>query len=253
MLLVIDVGNTEIAIGLYVDEGPGGRWRLATKSSQTADEIACQISNLLDFSGHKISEISGICLASVVPAATMSIIEMAANYIKVEPLVVDSSCNTGLSIDFEQPESVGGDRIANAVGGHAKYGAPLIVVDFGTATTFDVISGQGAYIGGAIAPGLATSAKALFKSAAMLRGVVLENPNRFIGNTTEDSLKSGLIYGAASMVDGMVAGIKKEMQGEVGVVATGGLAGLVAHHCLSIDDIEPFLTLSGLKKSWDLN
>ncbi len=253
MLLVIDVGNTETALGLYFEGGPDSHWRVATRHEETADEKAYQITNLLGLAGHELADVTGVCLASVVPTATTVIIRMCFDYMNLEPLIVNSSLKIGLEINCEQPENVGGDRIANAVAGYAGYGGPLIIVDFGTATTFDVISDSGSYLGGAIAPGLTTGAQALFKNAAMLSGVVLEAPQKVIGINTETGLKSGLIYGTSSMVDGMIAKMRVELKSDAGAVATGGLADLVAPHCLLIDEVEPFLTLKGLKRIWELN
>ena len=251
--MVIDVGNTETALGLLSEGDADNHWRVATKSEETADEKAYQVANLLGLAGHGLSDVTGVCLASVVPTATTAITRMCSDYMNLEPLIVNNSLKTGLKIKCEQPEKVGGDRIANAVAGYAGYGGPLIIVDFGTATTFDVISSDGSYLGGAIAPGLTTGAQALFKNAAMLSGVVLEAPSKVIGTDTEKSLKSGLMYGTSSMVDGMISKIRMELQAQTGAVATGGLADLVALHCQLIDEVEPFLTLKGLKRIWELN
>jgi len=253
MLLSIDIGNTQTAYGLFFKGDPDGSWRTATRPEQTADELAVQMEGLLAFAGHRLSEVTGVCLASVVPAATAATAQMCSSYMGVAPLIVGSDTKTGLTIEYDPPGAVGADRIANAVGGFSVERRALIIVDFGTATTFDVISAAGAYLGGAIAPGVLTGAKALFRSAARLSGVALEAPENLVGTNTGDSLKSGLIYGTAAMVDGVVAGIKAEQKTEFLVIATGGLVDAVAPHCKSIDKVEPLLTLMGLKKIWDLN
>jgi type III pantothenate kinase len=253
MLLTIDIGNTETVIGLWLGDDLDGHWRVATLPEQTADEKAVQISGLLVFAGHRLSEITGVCLASVVPSATGSWREMLGAYREVELLAVDSRTATGLEIEYDRPDEIGADRLANAVGGFARYGGPLIIVDFGTATTFDVVSGRPAYLGGAISPGVLTGAQALFRSAARLSGVALEAPNRYIGKTTEAGLRSGLIYGCAHMVDGMTAAMRQELGVEGRVIATGGLAEIMAPYCRSIDEVEPLLTVVGLKRIWDFS
>lgn len=253
MLLAIDIGNTQTAYGLFFKGNPDGSWRTATRPERTADDLAVQVEGLLSFAGHRLNEVTGVCLASVVPAAKSATVQMCAEHMGVVPLVVGSDTKTGLTIEYDPPNAVGADRIANAVGGFSAEGRALIIVDFGTATTFDVISEAGVYLGGAIAPGILTGAQALFKSAAKLSGVALETPKGLVGTNSEDSLKSGLIYGTAVMVDGMVAGIKAERKTEFLVIATGGLVDIVAPHCRSIDKVEPLLTLTGLKKIWELN
>jgi type III pantothenate kinase len=253
MLLTIDIGNTETVIGLWLGDDLDGHWRVATLSEQTSDEKAVQISALLSFADHRISEVTGVCLASVVPAAAGAWREMLGAYRAVELLAVDSRTAMGLEIEYDRPDEIGADRLANAVGGFARYGGPLIIVDFGTATTFDAVSARPAYLGGAIAPGVLTGAQALFRSAARLSGVALEAPDGYIGKTSEAGLKSGLIYGCARMVDGMVTEMRQELGMECKVIATGGLTEIVAPHCRSIDEVEPLLTLIGLKRIWDLS
>jgi type III pantothenate kinase len=251
MLLTIDIGNTETVIGLWLGDDLDGHWRVATLPEQTADEKAVQISGLLAFAGHRLNEVTGVCLASVVPAATGSFREMLGVYREVELLTVDSLTVMGLGIEYDRPEEIGADRLANAVGGFHRYGGPLIIVDFGTATTFDAVSARPAYLGGAIAPGLLTGAQALFRSAARLSGIALDAPSGYIGKTTEAGLKSGLIHGSAKMVDGMAVAMSQELEMECRVIATGGLAEIVAPHCRSINAVEPLLTLVGLKQIWE--
>lgn len=253
MLFAVDIGNTQTAYGLFFKGELDGHWRVTTRPEETADEIAIQAEGLLGFAGHRLAEVTAVCVASVVPAATAAFVKMCVDFIGVAPLVVDSYTKTGLKIDYDPPRAVGADRLANAVGGVSLFDGPLLIVDFGTATTFDVLLDGGVYIGGAIAPGLSTAAEALFKSAARLSGVALEAPSSRVGGTTEDSLKSGLVYGTASMVDGMVRSIKAERETDFKVLATGGLVDIVAPHCREIDEVEPLLTLTGLKNIWEMN
>lgn len=254
MLLAIDIGNTQTACGLFAKNELCGSWRVATRAEQTADELAVQIEGLLSLAGRRSSEVSGACLASVVPAATSAAVRMCERYMGVLPLVVgESDIETSLTVEYDPPTAVGADRIANAVGGYLIEKTALIIVDFGTATTLDVISAKGVYLGGVIAPGILTGAQALFQSAARLSGVALDAPNLLVGKNTEDSLKSGLVFGAASMVDGLVKGIKAEQKIEFTVIATGGLVDIVAPYSKTIDKVEPLLTLHGLKHIWTLN
>jgi type III pantothenate kinase len=253
MLLTIDIGNTQTAIGLFDQNELVGDWRTATDKDRTSDELAVQLSGLLEFSGRRLGDVSAVCLASVVPAAGMAAIDMVERYTNSRLLIVEPEVESGLVIDYEHPESVGADRVANAAAGFALAGGPLVIVDFGTATTFDVISEDGTYLGGAIAPGLATGAEALFRSAAGLKGVSLEAPDRYIGRDTATSLRTGIIFGTAAMVDGIVSGIRLELGVVCSVIGTGGLVELVGEYCQTIDRIEPLLTLYGLKRIWDLN
>ncbi len=251
--MVIDIGNSQTAYGLFFKGDPDGSWRVATKPERTADELAVQAEGLLALAGHRLSEVTAVCLASVVPAATTATTKMCRDYIGVAPLVVDGGTRTGLTIKYEPASAVGADRLANAAGGREILDGPLIIVDFGTATTFDVLSSEGDYLGGVIAPGLLTGARGLIEAAARLSGVAIEAPHNIVGTNTEDSLRSGLVYGAAAMVDGMVEAIKKEKATNFKVIATGGLVDAVAPHCQTIDKVEPLLTLMGLKKIWELN
>lgn len=254
MLLAVDIGNTQTAVGLFEGEQLIGAWRAATISHRTADELTAHISGLLRLGGTGPEDIDRVCLASVVPPAGVAAVRMVEKYMDADLLVVGPELKTDLSIGCDHPETVGADRLANAVAGFAAMGAPMIVVDFGTATTFDVVSSEAAYIGGAIAPGLETGAEALFRRAAGLSGVPLEAPKKFIGRTTGDGLKTGIIFGAAAMVDGIVAGIRSELGREnCPVIGTGGLVDLVGPFCRTIDAVEPHLTLFGLKRIWELN
>lgn len=253
MLLAVDIGNTETTIGIFSKEALEHTFRLETKLSETADEIAVDITSLLNLAGKSFKDIDGVCISSVVPRCTGVFVEMSHNYLKINPLVVGPGIKTGIPILYENPKEVGADRIANAVGCIERYGKPAIVVDFGTATTFDVISERGEYLGGAIAPGIQISAEALFEKAARLSKVDLKPPANVIGKNTQESIQSGIIYGTAGMVDSMVNMIKKELKSEVKVVATGGLCGIFKGVVRSIEIFDPQLTLYGLKTIYYLN
>ncbi len=253
MLLAIDIGNTQTAIGLFDGEDLVGDWRTTTIADRTADELAVEFTSLFALTGRGLGDVTQVALASVVPAAGDLFLKMVDRYMKAETLVVGPEIESGLTIEFHHPENVGADRIANAVAGFHLEGGPLVVVDFGTATTFDVVSAEGAYLGGVIAPGVMTGADALVRTAAGLHGVSLEAPERYIGRDTEASLRIGIIFGTAAMVDGIIAGIRREIGVACPVIGTGGLVDLVGLYCRTIDRLEPRLTLYGLKRLWDLN
>jgi type III pantothenate kinase len=257
MLLAIDVGNTQTVIGLY---GEGDRthelvdhWRVATKSERTSDEHALLIQEFLSFAGHEWRRtISGVAISSGVPTVTYELRRMCDRYLRMEPVVLGTGVKTGMPVLYDNPKEVGADRIANAVGAFDLYGGPTIVVDFGTATTFDVISAKGEYLGGAIVPGIEISLDALFGRAAALRQVELVEPRSVIGKTTVESVQSGTIYGYSALVDGMCDRIEEQL-GESTVIATGGLADLIAPIAESIEHTEPWLTLHGLRLVWEKN
>jgi type III pantothenate kinase len=257
MLLAIDVGNTQTVIGLY---GEGDRshelvdhWRVATKSERTSDEHALLIQEFLSFAGHDWRRsISGVAISSGVPTVTYELRRMCDRYLGMEPVVLGTGVKTGMPVLYDNPKEVGADRIANAVGAFDLYGGPTIVVDFGTATTFDVISAKGEYLGGAIVPGIEISLDALFGRAAALRQVELVEPRSVIGKTTVESVQSGTIYGYSALVDGMCDRIEEQL-GESTVIATGGLADLIAPIAESIEHTEPWLTLHGLRLVWEKN
>jgi type III pantothenate kinase len=270
MLLAIDVGNTETVIGLFGDpaigaEGPGfGRaegehglayhWRLSTSGDRTPDEHAMIVTQLLDLEGLDIkSTVTALAISSSVPGVTSQLRRMAARWFVDMPItVLGPGTKSGMSILYDNPREVGADRIANAVGAYDLYGGPTIVVDLGTATTFDVISAAGEYLGGAIAPGVAISLEALYSHAAALRSVELVEPRSVIGRSTVESIQSGVLYGFAAQVDGLATRIVEEL-GPCTVIATGGLASVVAPHTALIQHIEPWLTLHGLRLVHDLN
>lgn len=253
MLLTIDIGNTNITLGLYQGDQLGPRWRLATNHERMPDEYGLQLLGLLNHVGHHPSEIDGVCLASVVPPLTGKIVEACRQYLGPEPLVVDAGVKTGVRIRYEDPRAVGADRIVDAAAVKQLYGCPACVVDFGTATTFDAISAEGDYLGGAIAPGINIAAEALFLRTAKLPRVDIQRPPAAIGRNTVHAMQSGLLFGYVSLVEGMVARFRKELGAGTRVIATGGLAEVISRETHSIDIIAPWLTLDGLRIVWELN
>lgn len=257
MLLVIDVGNTQTVVGLY-DSGDRSHqlldhWRLATHSERTSDEHLLMLRQLLETRDLDLrTDVEGVAVSSGVPTVTFELRRMCDRYLDLEPVVLGAGVRTGMSVLYDNPKEVGADRIANAVGAYDLYGGPTIVVDFGTATTFDVISSAGEYLGGAIVPGIEISLDALFGRAAALRQVELVEPRSVIGKTTVESIQSGALYGYASLVDGMCERIGQQV-GESTVISTGGLAGLIGPITTSIEREEPWLTLHGLRLVWEKN
>jgi len=253
MLLVIDIGNTNITIGLFEGDKLGARWRLATNHERMPDEYGLQLLELLAHTKHSVQELSGVCLASVVPPLTSKFVEACRMYTGLEPLVIDAGVKTGVRIRYEDPRAVGADRIVDAAAVQRLYGGPACVVDFGTATTFDAISAEGDYLGGAIAPGVGISAEALFMRTAKLPRVDLQRPPAAIGRNTVHAIQSGLMFGYVSMVEGMVARIRKELGAQMKVIATGGLAEIIANETDVFDIVDPWLTLKGMQIIWNLN
>src|SRR6188472_124310 len=248
MLLAVDVGNTQTALGLYRDGELADHWRLATERSSTADELGVLLSGLLDFEG-----VDGICLASTVPVLVREWEELARKWAHAPLLVVGPGVKTGIAIRYDDPREVGPDRIVNSVAAKERYGAPVIVVDFGTSTNFDVVSAEGEYVGGVLAPGIEISMDALFARAARLMRVDFTEPPSVIGKTTVHSLQSGLVYGFAGQVDRIVEEIRDELGTEARAIATGGLAEIVVPHARTIERVDPDLTLEGLRLIWALN
>lgn len=248
MLLAVDVGNTQTALGLYLGGQLEDNWRVATERSTTADELGVLLSGLLDFDG-----VEGICLASSVPVLIREWETLADKWAHAPLLVVGPGVKTGIPIRYDDPRELGPDRIVNAVAARERYGAPVIVVDFGTSTNFDVVSSEGEYVGGVLAPGIETSMEALFARAARLVKVDYAPPATVIGKTTVGGLQSGLVYGFAGQVDGIVSRIREELGADAPAIATGGLADLVAPQSRTIERIDPFLTLDGLRMVWELN
>lgn len=253
MLLTIDIGNTNLTLGLYEGDKLGAHWRLATDHNRMPDEYGLQFLGLLQNAGKTLKDIKGISLASVVPPLTGRVIQACREYLKQEPLVVDAGVKTGIKIRYEDPKAVGADRVCDAVAVMKLYGGPACVVDFGTATTFNAITKDGEYLGGAITAGINLAAEALYTRAAKLPRIDLQVPPSVIGRNTVHAMQSGLLFGYVSMVEGMVSRFRSELGGDMKVVATGGLAEVVAHETKVIDIIAPWLTLEGLRLIWELN
>ena len=259
MLLVLDIGNTNITFGVFDGDGEEGRyapkatWRVATAPARMPDEYGLLLSDLLPLRGVSPAQLDQVAMCSVVPPLTPDFVELFKTYFKIEPLVVGAGVKTGIKVLYDAPRDVGADRIADAAAALKLYGGPVIIVDFGTATVFDAVSGQAEYVGGAIAPGLTVAADALFHSTAQLRRVELERPSTAIGKNTVHAIQAGLVLGYADMVKGMVARFDKEMGGGCKVVATGGLAGLIQKEADIFDAVNLDLTLAGLRIIHELN
>lgn len=247
MLLAIDIGNTNIVIGIFEGDNLIHHWRIGTKKARTADEYGIILIDLFRFTRIQPDKVTGSCLACVVPPLLDTFCEMLERYFKVTPLVVGPGIKTGIPILTDNPKEVGADRIVNAVAGYEKYKMALIIVDFGTAITFDYVSPKGEYMGGAIAPGIGISMDALFQRTAKLPRVEIIKPKRVVGKNTIDSIQAGIFYGYIGLVDGIVEGMKMEVGSNPKVIATGGLAGLIAPETKTIEGIEAHLTLEGLK------
>ena len=248
MLLAVDVGNTQTVYGLYEGERLADHRRVATEAQRTGDELAVLLSGFFD-----PAAVDGISLCSSVPALVRAYEELAERWAEAPILVLGPGVRTGMPLRYDDPREVGPDRIANAVAASVRYGAPCIVVDFGTSTNFDVVSANGEYIGGVLAPGIEISMDALFARAARLTKVDFSEPPSVVGKTTVAGLQSGLVYGFAGQVDGIVAAIRGELGAEAPVVATGGLAELIAPHAQTIEKVDPYLTLEGLRIVWQRN
>ena len=247
MLLVIDVGNTNTVLGVFQDAQLRSQWRLATNREQTADEYGILIRNLLSMEGIERGQIAGIMIASVVPPLNPILAETTEKYFHQKAVFLGPGTRTGMAIHYENPQEVGADRIANSVAAFAKYGGPCVIVDFGTAITFDAVSEKGEYLGGVIAPGLGVSSQALFEHTARLPRVEVREPQRVIGTNTVASLQSGLFYGAVAMMDGILDRLCAELGNNTKVVATGGQASLVAGASKYKPPVDASLTLEGLR------
>ncbi len=245
MLLTADVGNTQTALGLYRGEELVEHFRLATDPTRTGDELGVTLAALFD-----LEDVEGFCLSTTVPALQREWERVAERWLEAPLLVLGPGTRTGIPIRYDDPREVGPDRIANAVAALARYGAPCIVVDFGTSTNFDIVSAAGEYVGGVLAPGIEVSMDALFARAARLVKVDFAAPPTVIGKTTVGGLQSGLVYGFAGQVDGIVERIREELGVDAQTVATGGLADLIAPHARTLDRVDPFLTLDGLRLVW---
>jgi type III pantothenate kinase len=248
MLLAIDIGNTQTQLGVFDASGDlVGEWRLSTHRDRTGDELGSSMRSLLALHDVDAGAIEAVIAASVVPPLTAALDRMGRRYFGHAPVLVDAKLVDDLPIRYDPPEAVGADRIVNAVMAREKYGAPVVVVDFGTATTFDVVDPDGAYLGGVIATGIGVSADALFQRAARLPRVHVAQPDRVIGRNTTGSVQSGLFFGYAEMVDGLLARIVEELETETRVVATGGWSATIGEACSRVDQIDPLLTLEGLR------
>jgi type III pantothenate kinase len=253
MLLVIDVGNSNNVIGLFSGEKLLTHWRIRTEWNRTADEYWVLIKEFILLNNVETETIDDIIIACVVPPLVPILQGMSKKYFSCEPLIVGPGIKTGISILYRNPSEVGADRIVNSVAAFEKYGGPLIIVDFGTATTFDVVSGKGEYLGGAIFPGIQISLEALFKSAAKLPRVDMTFPEQVIGKSTVESLRSGAVYGFSGMVEALVKQIKSELGQDAKVVATGGIVDWITTKTTVIDIQDPFLTLDGLRIIYEKN
>ncbi len=252
-LFCIDIGNTNIVMGLYQDRELVTHWRIATDHRKMADEYAMLILSLFERSDQDPASVEGVIVASVVPPLTGIFEKLSQRYFGQSALVVGDSAEAGVHIRYDNPAEVGADRVVNAVAAYHRYGAPACVVDFGTATTFDALSAEGDYLGGAIAPGIGIAAEALFQRTAKLPRIDLVRPPAVIGKNTVQSMQSGLLFGYVGLVEGIVARFRAELGPDMKVIATGGLAPLIAAETDVIDAVDPWLTLEGLRLIWEMN
>ena len=253
MIFVIDVGNTNTVIGVYEGDTLKYHWRIETNRNKTEDEYGMIIKSLLEHEGLSFDQFDGIIISSVVPPIMFALEGMCKKYFGVKPLVVGPGIKTGLDIKYENPREVGADRIVNAVAGIHEFGSPLIIVDFGTATTYCYINEDKQYMGGAIAPGINISTEALYSRASKLPRIEIARPDCIIGKNTVSAMQSGILYGYVGQVEGIVSRIKAQSKVEPLVIATGGLATLIANESTAIDIVEPFLTLKGLQLIYKRN
>jgi type III pantothenate kinase len=253
LILVFDVGNTNTVIGVYDGEKLLNHWRIRTNAQRTGDEYGILLRSLLENDKLNIKDIKSVVVSSVVPTLMMELEWMSRKFFACRPLVIGPGVKNGLAIKYENPREVGADRVVNAVAAYNKYGGPLIIVDFGTATTFCVVSAKGEYLGGAIAPGIIISTEALVSKAAKLPRVELQRPRSLIGKNTVSSMQAGIMYGFVGQVEGIITRMKTEIEGEPQVIATGGLAAVIARETDVIDKVDEFLTLDGLRLIYEMN
>jgi type III pantothenate kinase len=254
MLLAVNVGNTTTVLGVFRGSTLEHRWRASTEPERTADELAVLFAGLLEQASLSFSnQITGVVISSVVPMTTTALRDMVHRYFAFPPVVVEPGTRTGLSIQTDNPRELGADRVVNALAAYARYGGPCIVVDFGTATTYDAVSDKGEFLGGAIAPGVQTKNASLSRETARLPQVELHAPRGAVGKNTVEAIQSALIYGSAAEADGMIERLRKELGGSATVVATGGLAPLIVPYCQLVDEEDPWLTLEGLRLVFERN
>jgi type III pantothenate kinase len=253
MLLVVDVGNTQTHLGTFDGTELVEHWRFATVRSSTADELGAALRSLLALRGMSFADLDASIVSSTVPQLRPEWSDMAARYLGHELLVVGPGLRTGMPIRYDNPREIGPDRLVNAVAGFEQVGGPCVIVDFGTAVTHDVVSAGGEYLGGVIFPGVEISLEALSERAAALPKIDLTEPRGLIGKTTVDAIRSGVLYGFAAMVDGILARLRAELGAETRAIATGGLAGIVVPYCQAIDEVDDLLTLTGLRLIWERN
>lgn len=254
MLLAVDVGNSQTVIGVFDGEELMRHWRTSTTPTYTEDELALQFGGLMQFANLSFSKnVHGVVISSVVPKVTETLREMTRRYFHFRPVIVEPGTRTGIAVRTDNPREVGSERLVNALAAYSEYGGPGIVVDFGTATNFDVYNAEGAFIGGAIAPGVQTSVEALTARGAQLGAVELVMPRHAIGRNTAENMQSGAVYGFAGQVERIVEEVTAELAATPVVIATGGLSGVVVNVCRCIDHHDPWLTLKGLRLVWERN
>jgi type III pantothenate kinase len=253
MLLIIDLGNTNLTLGLFEAEKLVAHWRLATDAVRMPDEYGLQLLGLLQHYGYQPAQLDGIILSSVVPPLTERVIQACDTFLQREPMVVHPSLKLNIQIKYDDPLTVGADRIADAVAVQAQFGGPACIIDFGTATTFNALTAKGDYLGGSIMPGIGVAADALVQRTAQLPPFELKAPPSVIGRNTRHALQSGLIFGYASMVEGMVNRFRQELGNDMKVIGTGGHINKIQEHTQAIQEIQPWLTLEGLRIIWEMN
>lgn len=253
LILVMDVGNTNIVLGVYDDNKLKYHWRIETNRNRTEDEYGMLIKALFEHEGQSINDVTGIIISSVVPPIMFFLEKMCEKYFRIKPFIVGPGIKTGLNIKYENPREVGADRIVNAVAAIHEYGSPLIIVDFGTATTYCFVNEEKQYLGGAIAPGIQISTEALYTKAAKLPRIEIAPPERIIGRNTVEAMQAGVVYGYVGQVDGIVSRMKAYSNKRPTVIATGGLAELIARESKEIDIVDPLLTLKGLHLIYNRN